>query len=301
MRKLPVVLSLALTATAFSALSVATADAETKVKPTKYGYVVNRIVVPTTRAQAREVGLDLDKDGEADNQFGMALAALASQGFDFQAPVDASVSSGSLVTLLTLRATSLKNAKDVKLRLLSGLPKANPDLNGGGSFRVDKSAPVTELKAKIKQKVVLTKRGAVRIEVPTFFSGQTPVAFELRKGRITAKCTKKRCTAGKVGGALHVEELDAVFIPQFGTAMRAVVAEDCPSGYASCANESTGKTILDLFDSNDDDLVTDQEIRDNSLIQSLLAPDLDLDGNGENDALSVGFGFTAANAKVRGG
>ena len=147
MRKLPSVLILALTATAFTASSTAEAQPPKPPKPTKYGFVVNKFVVRTFNDQARAVGLDLNGDGEVDNQFGQVLASLAAQGFDVQGPVDAAASSGSLVTLL----------------------------------------------------------------------------------------------------------------------------------------------------------VTDQELRDSALIQSLLAPDLDYNGDGEGDALSVGIGFTAVNATVRGG
>jgi len=76
----------------------------------------------------------------------------------------------------------------------------------------------------------------------------------------------------------------------------AAVVRDCtnlasPPG-CGCVAGSTGKTSLDLFDggvvgSPKDCAISVAEVRENSLIQSLLAPDLTLPG-GQN-ALSIGI------------
>ena len=53
---------------------------------------------------------------------------------------------------------------------------------------------------------------------------------------------------------------------------------------------STGKTLLGLFDTNMDCTVTVEEISTNSLIVSLLAPDVTIDGK---MALSLGIKASA--------
>jgi hypothetical protein len=60
-----------------------------------------------------------------------------------------------------------------------------------------------------------------------------------------------------------------------------------------------------LFDANDDMVITDEEVRTNPLVQGVLAPDLDLfeangdpGQDGEEDALSVGFGFETVKAQL---
>ncbi len=59
---------------------------------------------------------------------------------------------------------------------------------------------------------------------------------------------------------------------------------------AGCASGSTGKTILNLFDTTPKNcMVTVDEIKNNTLIQSLLAPDVKIDGK---DALSLGIKAT---------
>lgn len=299
MRRLAMLLSLVLAA---ALLVGASAEAKPKPKkPKKHGYVVSELLVPASNNQAREVAFDLNGDGTVDNQLGQVFATFAGQGIDVQGATSQAITSGSFVTLFSVRTPSLKDAKKkVTVKLLKGLAKASPDLDGGGTFAVDKAYPATKLKAKIVKKVVTSKVGTIKVLMPTFLPGLAPVSYDLVKGRITATCAKKRCSAGRFGGAIPSTQIDAKLIPQMGNAIRTVIATDCPSGEASCTPGSTGSTMLQLFDLDNDDLVTDQEIRDSPLIQSLLAPDVDVNGDGEADALSVAFGFTAVYANVLG-
>jgi hypothetical protein len=76
------------------------------------------------------------------------------------------------------------------------------------------------------------------------------------------------------------------------------IVRDCtmlssPPG-CGCVANSTGKTLLGLFDTNPQDcVVTSTEIQNNSLIVSLLAPDVMIEGQ---PALSFGVGYTAIGA-----
>ena len=300
MRKVPVLLSLALATSSLVATSSADAQVPKPPKPVKYGYVVSNLVVPTNNNQARELAVDIDKDGEVDNQMGQVFGTLASQGIDVQGAVDAMIASGSVITLLSVQTTSLKNAKGAKVRLFKGKPKVDPDYTDG-RFSVDKTAPSAELKAKIVNKVLVPKAGKVPVVIPGLFNTGPTLSVHLTKGVVIAKCTKKRCTGGIIAGAITQSDIDTRLIPSMGGAARAAIAADCTgTTEETCAEMSTGKTMMTLFDANDDGLVTDQEVHDNSLIQSLLAPDLDLNKDGTGDALSFGVGFTANAAKVKG-
>ena len=58
---------------------------------------------------------------------------------------------------------------------------------------------------------------------------------------------------------------------------------------------SRGKTFLGLLDANHDCVVTDDEIKNNSLIMALLQPDVMIDGQ---MALSIGVGVTGGPRRV---
>ena len=86
--------------------------------------------------------------------------------------------------------------------------------------------------------------------------------------------------------------------------------ERCLNEAPPCCDEgSTGETLVDLFDEepepSGDCTITLDELKNNDLISSLLAPDVDLfdaDGNFNprqdmvKDSLSLGVGFSAVGA-----
>src|SRR5262245_35881969 len=65
-----------------------------------YHYVGNQVLVPTTNTQSREYGLDLNKDGQPDNQLGMVLSQLTGMGFKIQDTIDTAIAQGGIILLV---------------------------------------------------------------------------------------------------------------------------------------------------------------------------------------------------------
>ena len=71
-----------------------------------------------------------------------------------------------------------------------------------------------------------------------------------------------------------------------------------------CDPGSSGASVLGVFNTDDDCAISIEEVRQSALLMNLFAPDLDLyngaifdpEGDGTNDAVSIGVKFTAANA-----
>src|SRR4051812_35657854 len=59
-----------------------------------FRYVLDKERVPTTNNEARLFGLDLNGDATIDNQLGMVIATLTSQGFDIQGATTTAVDHG---------------------------------------------------------------------------------------------------------------------------------------------------------------------------------------------------------------
>ena len=297
-------LSLLLCAALISSLPFAATAAPPK--PVKHGYVVNSLTFPFSSEQARSLGRDLTGDGKPDNQLGMVLAQLSSQGLDLSAVIAETIESGDLLALHSLRTTSLANAKNATLRLFGGKAKANPDLNGGGTFGVDTSAPSVKLAAKIKDRAVKAGPGKIPFAFPTLVPGEKPVVLTLKKGRVNATCRKARCEDGRITGAISMTQINAKFVPTLAKLFQSLVDQDCPTK-DTCEAGSNGQTVLNIFDADDDGQITATELRENNLIEALLAPDVDLvkangkpGQDGVKDAMSFGVGFTSAWAKIRG-
>jgi hypothetical protein len=133
-----------------------------------------------------------------------------------------------------------------------------------------------------------------------------PVLLTMTKATVTATCLGSACSGGKLTGAVTAQQIHNTLIPQMVAMFNPLVIRDCP-GFppTGCMANSTGKTIVDLFDADHDFVITEEEVRTAPLTKPFLKPDLDLvkangtpGKDGVKDALSFGFGFTTAHATL---
>jgi len=272
-------------------------------------WVVDSVDLASTSSEAFELGLDLDcdPDGKPSNALGQALAAVYNfESTDLDTEVNAMVTSGKILHLLQLRATSLEDANGVGVTLLHGLDTdGDPTDNFGGdeTFAVDSSRGRGTMSGFVLGGH-LQGRGEqipVGLGLPGF---DEIVVLPLAGARIDADIRADRIV-GRIGGAIPADAIDLILIPFVERALDHVVARDCPEGV--CASGSFGDTVLGVFDTDHDGDISVAELRDSTLISALLRPDVDLfdaDGrlgpptDGVYDALSIGLGFTAVPAAV---
>lgn len=289
---------------ALGATAVAPAGGAYAALPPEHGYVTNALRLPTNNTEATNLGRDVDGDGDRENDLGLVLASLAGQGVDIASAQQEAITTGEIVMLHSLRASSLANTRNATWQVWYGAPTPDPDLTGTGRFTLRTKQPHSlKLAAKISDHRVVTAAGTIPVRLDI---GADPFLIKMTKAKVFATCYHKACSKGRISGAVSEQQIDAKIIPELAQIIQAVVSADCPGpGPESCAADSTGKTLQDLFDENDDLVITADELRNNDLIQSILAPDLDLvkaDGtpgkDGEKDALSFGFGFTTVHATL---
>ena len=276
------------------------ADAATA---TRHVYVDNAVLLPTTNTEAAAYARNLDGSPGPDNGLGQFFATLAAQGLDLTGMESGAVSSGQLIALNSLVTPSLANAKKATWQVKYGNPTETPDFSGSGTFTVDPlAARSARIPAKIRNHHVSTAAANVPL---TLDFGAGPATLSTVNTRIFATCSRKTCTGGRINGAIRETTLDDTLIPGLVALFQPIIVRDCPTGYNGCLDQSTGKSIEQLFDTDQDGTVTEQELLDNPLVQSILAPDLDLfdaDGHrghdGVNDSLSFGIGFTAVRCRL---
>lgn len=287
-----------------------------------YHYVVNKAFVPTTNTQARDYGLDLNGDGTVDNQLGMVLSTLAGMGFDIQATIDGAVAEGSIILLVDLQTPDFTNTTNAGIQVYLGdnpTPAAcnqgeeyNPDtktgcghhLDGTGMFSVAADSPQN---AALGGKIINgtftggTEKSDLSLQIA--LGGTDAIQLNLIGARAKASgITDSMIGSGTSGGvvfagAVTKEDIDNQVIPAIQTQLVPTIMKDCTgtdpntNPPCDCAADSTGKTILGLFDTDPKDCtVSVDEIKNNSLIVSLLAPDVTIDGK---MALSIGIKGTA--------
>jgi hypothetical protein len=279
----------------------------------KYPYVVSEASVPTSNQQAVEFGLDINGDNVVDNQLGSVLAALVSQGFDVQDAIKEAIDQGDIILLMELQTTSFSSAgrSGIQVHLsdkASAMPAPCTDaadmvcrkhLDGNGSFAVATGSPDN---AAVTGKVVggTFNGGPGNISIKIALGGPEGVQLDLIGARAKASgISEAGIDSGVVAGALPEEDLKTQVIPAIHSQLVPIITAACPMPQAAdCGCPSgTARTILNLFDTAPKDCtVTVQEIADNTLIKSLLAPDVTIDGQ---KALSLGLKVKATKATIR--
>jgi hypothetical protein len=253
----------------------------------------------TLNVDADKVGFDFTGDGKVDNRLAQIYATVSGlASINAQSLSDTQVTHGAVILLMEANASSFTDGS-AHGRVLQGsmpMPPACTDetdvtcghhLDGKGSFVAVTPAP--ELSAG-KVKAAQLSFGPGEGSLPVFMSN-TPVWVPLHKAQLTGKVTSEGLTDGVYGGAIASDDVNTIVLPELQVTIAATIMRDCPTGPASCASNSTGQQYLTLLDADKDGKVTIEELKANNLIMGLLQPDVDLDANGTNDALSAAVGI----------
>lgn len=279
-------------------------------------YVADTIIIPTMTGQSGMLALDIDKDGRPDNGLGNALSALANEGVDLQPTVTDGVNTGSSIILADLQATALDNASGVGLRFyLGGNPNppacsdvTMPDtcgmhLMGGASFDFIVGSPDDALIGGrlIDGTFKAQAPGTVTLNL-SFVEGKPPTTLKLIGTRTEFTVKADGTMSGELVGAIS----PALLSPVASQLIIDLITKDCIGTFPDCCTaDSPGKFFLDLIDSNDEDcMVTSEQVASNSIIRSLLSPDVDMFNgttfdpgvDGVDDSISLGLGFSAVGA-----
>jgi len=267
-------------------------------------YIVDKITVPTTSMQAKQLGLDLNGDGMVDNRLGTVMATLAGQGFPIQATVDQAIDHGTALLLVDLQAESLTTATNAGFLTWKGanpmpLPCTNAQdmvcrhhLTGTGTFDLATDTwQDTPLVGNIASGTLDAGPGDLTLAFP-LFPGM-PVQVTLLGSRVHATALADASIGASIlGGAISQNDINTQLLPAVALGFGAIITRDCTGGppTCGCASGSTGATIIGLFDTNHDCTVSATELQNNTLIQMLLAPDVTINGM---PGVSFGVGFTA--------
>ena len=293
-------------------------------------YVVNKALVPTNNNESREYGLDLNNDGTPDNQLGMVLGTLAGMGFDIQATIDTAVLKGSINLLMDVQTadTTFMSSAATGLSVYIGSDPQPVACNTGEDVTCTTAKPAVctgcghqinptggMFTAATNQDIALAGKivggtftgGPGDLSIQIAIGGTNPIPLNLLGARAKATgmsdanlgtVSGTTVSGGVVlAGAITQDDINNNIIPAVVTQLTPTIARDCTMlsspPTCGCGDGTTGKTIIGLFDTNMDCSVSVDEVKSNSLIMSLLAPDVTIDGK---MALSLGIKVTAEKA-----
>ena len=215
-------------------------------------YVVDGVGgYPANSTAARVLGDDLDYDGSNDNQFGMVLGTLQSQGDVTTHPADV-FAGGALASWLEIQADDTRNDGTVAVRYIGAEGDESVAVGGtlvDGTFASNRTR-TTEVP------------GAAIVRLP-IFPGADPSRIAVTELEIDLAPDGH----GGYDAILRGGVADP-FTPA-SAGLRQMIEND-PSGHL---------TFLSLLDANRDRQITDDEVRGNSVLQSLMAPDVTIRGH----------------------
>ena len=228
----------------------------------RHRFVVDRLDVPTTTAQARALGDDLDNDDVFDNQTGIVIASLFGIGDGNTHGAD-SVASGAVASSVIMLADDLAFDDTVGVLYLGAEDGAATAAGGvlqGGIFASNRTRT--------------TAAPGDAVVVLPVFQDSAPSALPIFGAEIDLVADGNGGFEGKLRGGLRSDDAFALV----GEGLLAMI-QARPQSHLSLARD---------VDTNHDSVLTAAEIADTNLIKTLLASDLTLFGE---EALSFGVGF----------
>lgn len=275
-------------------------------------FVVSRVKIPETPNEATmQLGLDIDglaNDG-VDNNLGTLLASIRSvaPSLDLQGSLDTQVDQGGIILLSNVKAKALDNASRVGMWIYVGANPTPPacmdasdmtcrkHLTGSGSFEIEAGSQTDAfLAGNIVGGKFTGGPGTVTLQI-ALGEGQ-PIDLPLQLARAEMNVSANGIATGsKLGGAIAKSDLDTKVYPAIHMTVADLVERDCPpprsGANCNCAANSTGLSVLGFLDTDNNCEITVAEVQ--GTVDQLLTLDIDLDGNMQNDAVSLGVGVTA--------
>lgn len=270
-----------------------------------FHYVVSEVDLPQNAAEAMQLGLDIDNkpnDG-IDNQLGMVLGSISALApdLDVQGNTDTAVDRGETIVVVQLRGMIAGGG--LGMRTFEGANPVPAACNGPGdtvcgrhlagtaSFDLGTAATTVPIGGVVITNIFRGDGGTVVMPVSM---GGAPVWVTLRMAKAELTNLSPTSFQGKIGGAVTMQDLNTQVIPAMAVSMRASFDQDCDVGgtppNCGCAPSSTGETLRGLFDRSPSDCqISDAEVQ--SVVSGFLTPDIDMNLDGVNDALSLGLGI----------
>jgi hypothetical protein len=259
---------------------------------------------------AATIGVDYSGSGTVDNALGSILGALGglAPSMNLQESIDDAVNQGTTLMLLRMQASSFATAATAASQAWVGQKmscctssdsakcktEAQAGCFGGShTFYADNTA--SDPKAIFGGSITGGKfKFGSRTSTMSLNLPVTGAALQLNlkgvylMGDINAAGTK--ITNGILAGVVTKDDLDNELMPAIAKLLNDLLNDPT-------AQKTTKDTITTLFDTNTDGTIDEAEVKENALIKTFLAGDVDIDGDGKQE-MSLGISFTGTSATI---
>lgn len=270
-----------------------------------HDFLVSELYIPDSSTTAKENGVDLNGDGVIDNKLGSIISLIASQGgdFDVNTSVNEEIAEGSLLLVGRVYVDQFGNDDEVLAQVLQAtvVGGATPIFDGNDEVALDPNTPQDLfLCGRIVNNNLEAGPDSLGIVFPIPEIGTLDITLE--RAQLIGQTTADGMVDVMLGGGLSKEEIETNLYPTVLDWINSEIEAD-PTG-------SMATTVLDLLDNNceptlpgcdpaptgcaEDSVIHVDELKCNALLNSALAPDVDIDGDGVKDLISLGLKIVEA-------
>lgn len=271
--------------------------------------VMSAITLPDATT-ASKIGHDYDGDGSVDNALGGILGGLSSMvggSLNVQEAVEGGVNAGKTLVLMRLQADDWASDDSSKAQAWVGAEMSccsNPDdkaacateakancFNGSTTFYPASDSPTDAIfGGAISGGKAVYGPSSLKFILP--FTGAGDLVLNLKsvylKGDVAAD--GKSITNGILAGLITQDDLNNNLIPTIKDMLNDTLND--PTQDPQVLN-----IITSLFDGNSDGTITEDEVKNSTVVSTFLGGDVDIDNDGVKE-LSLGVGFEAVSATI---
>jgi len=251
-----------------------------------YEYVISDIYVPESLAEG--VGVDFDGNGSIDNKLSSMMSLLLSESTEFQINdnLDEGIANGTVIVLGRILAETFTGDPDLAVSLFQGTYTGvyTADiLSGTGTFTWNPEDPNVGTLCGRVYGAGMTQAGPGDIVLSLPVNENMHLSLQLHHARMEGISSAEGWTDMVIAGAVLPQDLKDTIIPNYVDNVNADIAAD-PEG---------SQFILDTFDDRcstelagcagspecaSDGVITETELKCNSIINTILTPDVTIGG-----------------------
>jgi hypothetical protein len=259
-------------------------------------YVLSRLILPTTGEEAIDAAFVLPGSTEPVNAMGFLIVSMLDllEGIPVQAELDANHAAGvSLQVVRVYSAAPTFNDTQAETQFADVVDADEPadasnDFGGAGQFRLGGGAFEPYTDAELEGGVLAGDHADGSVVYGfALIAGQPVMRVTVEHPHIELTMTEDGLE-GRAGGMLTVATLHGEVYPVIAQLVTRAITEGTPNA----------ATLTSIFDADSDMDVTVEELMASPTLQSLTRPDVDVDGDGVGDYLSVAIRAEAVRAEI---
>ncbi len=287
-------------------------------------FIINSMFMPTTSQEAASNGVDIDGDGDIDNKLGSIISLLAQNGMDsdINESLNAEIADGSLLLATRVKESGQGDGVVAVQLFQADIFDATPIFDGNDTVLIPSTSPQNlylcgdwdggpELETTPSDVTLAFPLPSIGLLEVTLSAAQIRTVTDMdNEFYDTSAVTSDAMTDVMIGGGLSRDEIygPGGLIEFLASFINDLMADGGSTADTIASLFDGGCTVLDdvpgceavvagegeCDDTADPPVITVTELKCNALLHSALAPDVDIDGDGEDDLLSLGIRISSA-------